>query len=730
MGWNVNFRGARNNLIKPSTGAGVVSGVAPTVTDGEAGALTQEQDWVNRSTAAGVVWAHDFRTDAEVNAFRWTSSHGSGNDPNAVGHATATDCHRLSTDGPTGNCLEIIRRAGTQECESVWWRPFVPCSSPGNGLGANDLADGGAISVHTYTPTNGGDEIASITRGYYGHASYQDSNFDGGEFWLQFRVKMDPRRLLSSDDVGKLSYLTTAYRSLTSQELVTYSKGTGGNQGTHKNYFRLYGVWQVFAPLEQEINISEPIQPGSDVSEDWFYSDGWDTIMYHIVPGRVGVDETLIEIFAAHPWESTFTKIWSQTVPVVEYEWDNGWNALILATYNNDNDMNEDFYHRYTQVIFSKQVIACPMAVTSAPSWFTSASDRHWLTPVGNTLDAVKPSPVPAGVGHRMICDAWTGGCVDQVNGEYILAANGGHGDYGGNEVYGVMLRAASPVWVRLNNPSTISGGTDALNSDMNYGDGLPRPPHGYNRCVFGNGKVWYAGMDSTYPSGYYSKACYEFDRASLTWTFHGRPATGDAVWEGGPAAYDRVGNRVWSAAGYANDSGGYSVDASNGDITTYNWTLGGNPFSQAWSVVVWDRSPRCWIVGSVNDAEIWILNLENVAAGWTQKTPTGSPTGFIENSGAVFHAPSNAILVYDHTYGTSIRKLSVPDNPVTGNYSWSTITALGGATPPGSVSGDFNGVYSKFNLIEDMGNGQSALVVVCSTTGSTYVYKLPRGGV
>src|SRR5690606_34261411 len=44
---------------------------------------TAESDWEQRSTAAGVVWAHDFRDDDEVNAFRWRN--GIGNNPEALG---------------------------------------------------------------------------------------------------------------------------------------------------------------------------------------------------------------------------------------------------------------------------------------------------------------------------------------------------------------------------------------------------------------------------------------------------------------------------------------------------------------------------------------------------------------------------------------------------------------------------------------------------------------------
>jgi hypothetical protein len=326
-----------------------------------------EQDWQSRISGSGVVWFHDFRSDAEVNNFRWTSGFSGGNDPNGVGHARATDLRRITTDGVTGGgCLEIVRRAGSSECPSHWWRPLSPVTAPGNGKVANDPAASGALTTQPYTPTSGGSQITNWGgRGIYGHSSYggNGQGFDGNEFYLQMRVKMDPNRVAggnSSNTVGKLLYLSHTYRSLTSQELVTYSYGYGGNQGSGKNYFRIYGGWGVFSALDQEVSPYDGIQPGSDVAADWYFSGGWDTIMYHLVMGRVGVDESRIEVFAAHPGETSFTRIWNQTFAFVEFEWNNGINAMILSTYNNGNSFASDFYHRYDQVIFSKQAIPCP----------------------------------------------------------------------------------------------------------------------------------------------------------------------------------------------------------------------------------------------------------------------------------------------------------------------------------------------------------------------------------
>jgi hypothetical protein len=353
-------------------------------------------------------------------------------------------------------------------------------------------------------------------------------------------------------------------------------------------------------------------------------------------------------------------------------------------------------------------------------------ADSTWAKPVTNTLDNVKPTSGVSG-DHAAICTAWTGGTADQSRGEFILAANGGHGDYSGNEVYACALRAASPAWVRLTNPSVASGGDSSHNGAASYGDGKPRTVHGWNRCVFGNGRVWYAGMDGFFPSGDWSTAVYSFTRSSLAWAYHGQGIKSinqsSFSWQGGPAAYDRVGNRVWSLAQYATGQGGFSVDASTGAATEYDWYFPDNRGGD-WMIVAHNTSPRVLIHSISRINQIAILNLENVAAGWKYKTPGGSPAGMGDGTGAVYHAASRAVLTW-RDYGSQIRKLAIPSDPVNGTYSWSAINAAGSntVTPP---AGPAQGTFGKFNIIEDMGNGRSALVLVTSTTGPVYVYKLP----
>jgi hypothetical protein len=359
----------------PST-LSVEGGTAVSTTCAAAG--DAEADWLLRtgqnsaSPQPGVVWFHDFRSDAEVNAFRWTPGYSGGNDPRAVGSSTAALARRVAGGGiGGGDCLELLRRAGTSE-GSQWWRPFSPMVGTGNGRGANDPAANGSLTPQAYAATDGGSQVYEWgRRGYYGHSSYHTgSQFDGTEYYLQMRIKMDPRRTTAGNSlVGKLTFHTTTRWSLTVQEIVTYSASKVGSVGM-PNYFRMYGGGNS-NPLEDKNVGPNNTQPGSELgvcdisspSKCWAWSGGWDTIMYHLTPGRAGVAESRMQVYAAHEGQTSYTKIWDEVWSNF-YEnggelTANGYNALILATYQNGLN-NSEFWHRYTQIIFSKQFIPCP----------------------------------------------------------------------------------------------------------------------------------------------------------------------------------------------------------------------------------------------------------------------------------------------------------------------------------------------------------------------------------
>ena len=96
----------------------------------------------------------------------------------------------------------------------------------------------------------------------------------------------------------------------------------------------------------------------------WAYSGGWDTLLYHIRPGRDKGADTLVQVWAAHPGEKSYTKIWDQ--PNVNLPFDprhpRGHNALICSGYLNKIDTGPGVFHRYAQIVFSLDPIPCPQA--------------------------------------------------------------------------------------------------------------------------------------------------------------------------------------------------------------------------------------------------------------------------------------------------------------------------------------------------------------------------------
>lgn len=339
-----------------------------------------ESDWRARISQPGVVWFHDFRDPREVDAFRWVG--GVGNDPGAAA-PFADRIRHITTDGVAGGaCLEIWRD-GTKDVGG-WWRPFSPLKGgwPGNGKAEDDpgARDARHIAAREWDPVADPRFITrNHQRGYYAHPEYHGlypGQYDGAGYYLQVRVKVDPNRIRYRDG-GKLFFFTRTDRSATDQEIVTVSgRAVGG-----RNMFTMYR--SVGKRLEADWE-GQGSQPGSELRgrmgglcnfefgglrQCWSYSGGWDTLLYHIRPGRNRSSDTLVQVWAAHPGESRYTKIWDQ--PNVNLPFDQhhprGHNAVICSGYLNRIDTGRGVYHRYSQLIFSLDWINCPQGGHDSP---------------------------------------------------------------------------------------------------------------------------------------------------------------------------------------------------------------------------------------------------------------------------------------------------------------------------------------------------------------------------
>lgn len=360
---------------------------------------------------------------------------------------------------------------------------------------------------------------------------------------------------------------------------------------------------------------------------------------------------------------------------------------------------------------------------TGPPAWFAAVPDRTWTSVASvGTLDAVKPI---GAVDHSTILTNYCGGAVDTVRKSLVLPCGGGAFGYSGNEVYELVLTAATPAWARLNDPSTPTGGSYIPGA---YGDGQPRSMYTFAHPAFGGGNLYLTGSPVLHPAGNTGNGIWKFDRVDANWdllaTRAPGPVSGDALspgWSWGAAAYDPTTNRIYATGNSATPF--YHIDCATDVVTAVDGAINsgvGSNSAIAPSLRVWAHiSPPTTGAGRFR-----VVNLTTNAI--TSPTLAGDLPGSLNGPGFVWHAASGAFLLWQG--GATLYKIVPGADPFTGTYTSSLVLNNPGVTPTAATP---NGTFGRFGLVPNLGGpGVDALVVVNGTTQATYVYKLPAGGV
>jgi hypothetical protein len=120
---------------------------------------------------------------------------------------------------------------------------------------------------------------------------------------------------------------------------------------------------------------------------------------------------------------------------------------------------------------------------------------------------------IEGNTGCRAIINAWNGGIADS-NRNRLIIWGGGHGDYFGNEVYGLDLNTMSIS--RLTEPSPVS---NVLTCPEAYTDGRPSSRHTYGGLAYlaeKDGMFVYGGSKSA--CGFMSTGTWVFDLQKMEW--------------------------------------------------------------------------------------------------------------------------------------------------------------------------------------------------------------------
>lgn len=171
-----------------------------------------------------------------------------------------------------------------------------------------------------------------------------------------------------------------------------------------------------------------------------------------------------------------------------------------------------------------------PSASALWPTWRQGMTRWQWKQIPGSDISAILPEPrVPGQLSSRI--DAWNGLAADTSRNRLFSAANGGHADYSGNEVYQIDLSHDNPSWTMLRAPTAsefivASDYTKGIFNDY-YLDGRPASTHTYYALnfissrnavfKFGSGSLWGTGNEGSWKTDAFSLDTNDWHPAS-TW--------------------------------------------------------------------------------------------------------------------------------------------------------------------------------------------------------------------
>lgn len=339
---------------------------------------------------------------------------------------------------------------------------------------------------------------------------------------------------------------------------------------------------------------------------------------------------------------------------------------------------------------------------------------KTWSQPFTNTLDDVKPSPLPSGNSGFAGLFAWGGG---RVADDGFYGFGGGDADYGGNEKYTGLLSALS--FSRVTDPSTISGGTATA-----YGDGQPRPPHTYRHLTKAGSTLYLTSQAGPYQSvGTYATVWKS--TVAGAWSSVGTLPSG--TFGGGMecgSVYSPSRNRIYVVSTYGEV---WTINTTNdaltlGTVPDFVAGAGANnaiTFIESLGAVVF------W----ANNGAVSVLNVDSLSSGWTQVTVSGT-FGVSNYPGLAWHERTKRLIGWGHsTNRANVYTLAPPvGSPSSYSDLLGTWTAAS-QSPDGSnaitpSSPDANGTHGRFGIIayDDI----DCAMLINAVTQEPYLYRLP----
>jgi hypothetical protein len=678
-------------------------------------ASSLDQDWTNRSTAAGVIKATRFINQSDVDNWRWVNGTGAVPSPSPGDAGERVAWVQNSGVIPGTPCLRIEDDT-TGNNQVTWAWNFDPAITSVNTTTSYIIAPGTTFYVQAFVKFNqtrwnnragSGQKIIDI-----GSANINNTNqvvqfapsFGNNYPEIEGATTASPAWGNISLSGGTDFDLMPGYPS--------GAPGTSSSPGTCLYSTRPTGCLTISADI-------------------------WYSVRFTINGGTAGGTNTLVKAEIKAQEDSSYTTFFYRNDLNIAspYQGGNGYSGLNL--HNRDENHGAGgipvgCYIYFDQIIVSLQLPAVPMA-TSEPTYFTNETTGRWAAVPGTTAGTILAAK---GASASGMC-AFSGAQV--VGRKFYAVGMGGHADYGGNDCYSLDLSANSTTaWTSLIADSSPSGGNEGFNAVGDWSDGSRRADHTYNIGVgTTNGAIYFPAFGAMASSlGYPSTAAWKWRESQISNGRHGFDYLGKAfaidplaggslatVYSGSASAYDPRTRLVWYTNLYGwstSPDAIWSIATDTDTITTYD---GHGEFAAVGVWAAFIPEFNAFVVGT-NSGSVHYMDV--TTHSWSSATVTGSPPTDYTAGYAVHYYQAGHQLISWPLSGTSITVCDLPYSP-TGTWAFRTKTAVGGGSTPDAP---FSTPHNRLNIVQDMGNGSGAIVYLPDNGAPVYFWKLPRGSI
>jgi hypothetical protein len=299
----------------------------------------------------------------------------------------------------------------------------------------------------------------------------------------------------------------------------------------------------------------------------------------------------------------------------------------------------------------------------------------------------------PGNTGPESKVIAWTGLAIDPRDSTVYSAANGGHWDYGGNEVDSIRLSDNAPAWVERRASSAASQiRTDATH----YGDGRPTSRHTYYGILASKSRNRVMVMSgAAYGNGILNRAMDGFNLSTNDWDAEGtypNVPTGITMLAAPFIEHESTGD-IWALANY---------DVYRWTSSSGAWTrvIAGNAVYgyEAASALDTRRNRVLVLGGGGDDRGLYTLGGSSMQSA-SLSGQSGSVGG--DGNGMVYDPWLDAYLLKRSSSGGTVFRINAQ------TFAVDSLPTTGGGSIPGAV----NGVYRRFLFAPQLGG-----VVYCPT--------------